>query len=204
MPRGDVERRPVADYVKLPEVARRLDVSEKTARRMVKSGKLPAVFIGGAYRVSEEDLAEHLELRSTWESAVENARHLREAAGAQMWKALSGWRVSKQRGESYAARRSYLDEMGRLLEEVYKADGAVGWAYIEAALTTPGGSEASGPRYLQEESRKTGHFYAELLELVQRAGLSVRRGEDAARANRAAKGEPEETKPLRVEENDAA
>ena len=51
----------MADYVKLPEVARRLDVSEKTARRMVKSGKLPAVFVGGAYRVSEEDLAEYLE-----------------------------------------------------------------------------------------------------------------------------------------------
>jgi excisionase family DNA binding protein len=50
----------MADYLKLPEVARRLDVSEKTARRMVRSGKLPAVFIGGAYRVSEEDLAEYL------------------------------------------------------------------------------------------------------------------------------------------------
>jgi excisionase family DNA binding protein len=204
MPQGDVERRPVADYIKLPEAARRLGVSEKTARRMVKSGKLPAEFIGGAYRVSEEDLAEHLELRPTWESAVENARHLRDAAGAQMWKALSGWRASKNRGEPYAARRSYLDVMGILLEEVYKADGAVGWAYIEAALTTPGGSEASGSSYLREEARKTGDFYAALLELIQRAGLSVCRGEDAARANRVAKGESEETKPLRVEENDAA
>ncbi len=51
----------MADYLKLPEVARRLDVSEKTARRLVKSGGLPAVFIGGAYRVSEEDLTEYLE-----------------------------------------------------------------------------------------------------------------------------------------------
>ena len=194
----------MADYVKLPEAARRLGVSEKTARRMVKSGKLPAEFIGGAYRVSEEDLAEHLELRPTWESAVENARHLREAAGAQLWKALSGWRASKSRGEPYAARRSYLDEMGRLLEEVSKADGAVGWAYIEAALTAQGGSEASGPSYLREEARKTGDFYAELLKLVQRAGLSVRGGADAVAAKGAAKGEPEETKPLRVEEDDAA
>jgi excisionase family DNA binding protein len=55
------ERSVVADYLKLPEVARRLDVSEKTARRMVKSGSLPAVFIGGAYRISEEALAEYLE-----------------------------------------------------------------------------------------------------------------------------------------------
>ncbi len=51
----------MADYLKLPEVARRLDVSEKTARRMVKSGGLPAVFIGGAYRISEEALEEYLE-----------------------------------------------------------------------------------------------------------------------------------------------
>jgi excisionase family DNA binding protein len=51
----------VAEYLKLPEVARRLDVSEKTARRYVKSGALPSVFLGGAYRVSEADLAEFLE-----------------------------------------------------------------------------------------------------------------------------------------------
>jgi excisionase family DNA binding protein len=51
----------LADYLKIPEVARRLDVSEPTVRRMVKSGKLPSVFIGGAYRISEEDLAEYIE-----------------------------------------------------------------------------------------------------------------------------------------------
>lgn len=51
----------MADYLKIPEVARRLDVSEPTVRRMVKSGKLPSVFVGGAYRVSEKDLEEYLE-----------------------------------------------------------------------------------------------------------------------------------------------
>jgi excisionase family DNA binding protein len=51
----------VADYVKIPELARRLDVSEKTARRYVQSGKLPSVFVGGAYRVSEADLTRFLE-----------------------------------------------------------------------------------------------------------------------------------------------
>jgi excisionase family DNA binding protein len=50
----------VAEYLKLQEVARRLDVSEKTARRYVKSGTLPSLFIGGAYRVSEADLQEFL------------------------------------------------------------------------------------------------------------------------------------------------
>jgi excisionase family DNA binding protein len=51
----------LTDYLKIPEVARRLDVSEPTVRRMVKGGKLPSVFIGGAYRVSEKDLEEYLE-----------------------------------------------------------------------------------------------------------------------------------------------
>ncbi|GEM_PF-832658 len=51
----------MADYLKIPEVARRLDVSEPTVRRMVKGGKLPSVFVGGAYRVSEEDLEAYLE-----------------------------------------------------------------------------------------------------------------------------------------------
>jgi excisionase family DNA binding protein len=37
-----------------------LDVSEKTARKYIKEAALPSVFIGGAYRVSEEDLEEYL------------------------------------------------------------------------------------------------------------------------------------------------
>ena len=50
----------MAEYLKIPEVAHRLDVSEKTARRYVKSGTLPSVFIGGAYRVSAGDLEDFL------------------------------------------------------------------------------------------------------------------------------------------------
>jgi excisionase family DNA binding protein len=51
----------VTDYLKIPELAQRLDVSQPTVRRMVKGGKLPSVFVGGAYRVSEQDLEEYLE-----------------------------------------------------------------------------------------------------------------------------------------------
>jgi excisionase family DNA binding protein len=51
----------MAEYIKLPELARRLNVSEKTARRMVRAGRLPSVFVGGAYRVTEEDLERFLE-----------------------------------------------------------------------------------------------------------------------------------------------
>src|SRR5215213_2629413 len=89
------------------------------------------------------------ELRAEWQAAVDNARRLRDIGRTQMWKALSGWRASKQRGEPYATRREYLDEMGDLLQEIYGAYTAVGEAYIEAALTQ-GGSEASVPSYLRE------------------------------------------------------
>ena len=47
--------------LKLTEVAQRLGVSEKTARRYVKAGVLPSVFVGNAYRVDERDLEEYLE-----------------------------------------------------------------------------------------------------------------------------------------------
>jgi hypothetical protein len=116
-----------------------------------------------------------------------------------MWKALSEWRASKQRGEPYAARREYLDEMGDLLQEVYGAYTAVGDAYIEAALTQ-GGSSASVPSYLREESRAANDFYVELFGLVRSAGLGIRTGDDAA-AKRAAKAQPEgKGRPHEVEE----
>ncbi len=50
----------MAEYLKLAEVARKLDVSEKTARRYVKSGEIPSVFIVNKYRVSEDDLQEYI------------------------------------------------------------------------------------------------------------------------------------------------
>ena len=51
----------MAEYMKIPELARRLDVSEKTARRYIKTGVLPSRFIGGAYRVSERDVERFVE-----------------------------------------------------------------------------------------------------------------------------------------------
>jgi transcriptional regulator with XRE-family HTH domain len=141
---------------------------------------------------------------AAWEAAAEEARRLRETGGAQMWNALSGWRASKKRGEPYAARREYLDEMGNLLREVYDADRAVGWAYIQAANRTPGGSEASVPSYLREQSWETGHFYGELLGMVMSAGLSVHRGDAAVAKQANAEHVQSETTPLRVEESRVA
>ncbi len=46
--------------LKLPQVAHRLGVSERTARRYIKAGTIPSVFIGNAYRVREEDVEEYM------------------------------------------------------------------------------------------------------------------------------------------------
>lgn len=50
----------MANYLKLQEVAHRLGISERTARRYVTRGELPSVYVGGSYRVSEEALDEYL------------------------------------------------------------------------------------------------------------------------------------------------
>lgn len=46
----------MTEYLKIPEIARRLDVSDMTIRRYIRRGELPSVFFGNAYRVTEEDL----------------------------------------------------------------------------------------------------------------------------------------------------
>lgn len=53
----------MTNALKLSEVAHRLGISERTARRYVRSGELPSVYYGAAYRVSEEDLEEFIESR---------------------------------------------------------------------------------------------------------------------------------------------
>ena len=50
----------MVELLKLAEVARRLGISEPTARRYVKSGKLPSVYVGGSYRVRDTDIEEFL------------------------------------------------------------------------------------------------------------------------------------------------
>jgi excisionase family DNA binding protein len=95
------ERSVVADYLKLPEVARRLDVSEKTARRMVKSGSLPAVFIGGAYRISEEALAEYLE-----NAKVEPGKA--QAPPSPEQPSLNGLLEEERRGDFHQSCRRYV------------------------------------------------------------------------------------------------
>jgi len=141
------------------------------------------------------------ERRAAWEAAVEEARRLRETGRAQMWKALSEWRASKQRGEPEAIRDKHLVEMGVLLKEAYDANVAVGGAYMQAALKQS--SDAPLPAYLREESGAATDFYVDLWRLVQDAGLSIRTSSKQAGEQAGEQGEPEK-RPTEIVDDAAA
>jgi transcriptional regulator with XRE-family HTH domain len=189
-------------------IAKALGMDVSSLRFELETAEYP---LGGAppsQQLTISGALDEEEQRAAYEATVEEAQRLRDTGWAQMWKALSEWRASKQRGESYATRREYLDQMGDILKEAANAHDELGRAYVAAALTQ-GGSEASVPSYLREESQAANDLYVELFGLVRSAGLTVLTG-DAAAAKQAATEQAAtehaqpETKPHRVEEPEAA
>ncbi len=49
-----------AEYLRAPEIARHLGVSERSVRRWIASGEVPSVKIGGSRLVALEDLGKLL------------------------------------------------------------------------------------------------------------------------------------------------
>jgi excisionase family DNA binding protein len=138
----------VAEQLKLPEVARRLGVSEKTARRYVKSGALPSMFVGGAYRVSEEDLEGFLQdakvtpsggsPKAPASSQPSFNRLLEEERRATISDVLGSWRGMHEEGVarwSRATERGFssADAAAAFCAEVI-AEGAVGQTIITRHL----------------------------------------------------------------------
>ena len=103
----------MSEYLKIPEVARRLDVSEKTARRYIRRGELPSTFIGGAYRVSEEDLA------SYQKGAIVKPEELTARPKAQEAVSLERW-LEERCGHSHLAMS--FDELRRFIEDAEDLD----------------------------------------------------------------------------------
>jgi excisionase family DNA binding protein len=176
------------ERLSLREAADALGVSEVTARRWVKSGKLKAYQPGRKYLIPRSAIDELLESesgkvqapssqeklfnngileeerRARWEAAVEEARRLREGGRARMEELIAAWRDKRD--------HRALRGMGRLLDEAYDA---------EAALTHYLEEESTGRIRLDqvpitewEEVRKASRFYGALVEMVQGAGLRVR------------------------------
>ena len=134
----------MADYLKIPEVARRLDVSEPTVRRMVKGGRLPSVFIGGAYRVSEADLEEFLENAKVDPGKVPTSSQpnfnglLEEERRTTISNVLGSWRGMHEEGVARWSRAiergfSSADAAAAFCAEVI-AEGAVGQTIITRHL----------------------------------------------------------------------
>ncbi len=104
----------MADYLKLPELARRLDISEQTARRMVKDGRIPSVFVGGAYRVEKGDLRNYLMAARVRVDASPKA----EAVSLEEW-------LENEVGHSYLAMdfeelRHFLEQAEDLDEQLFR------------------------------------------------------------------------------------
>jgi excisionase family DNA binding protein len=192
-------------FLSLEDVAARLQVSDQTVRRWIKSGKLTAYKPGLEYRIREADLEEFLRARevrpkapsgspleptlnglleeekqrSAWENAAADAQRFRDSARVRMESLLSAWRESKDREEDASARRRYLDEVGDLLQEAYDAETA-----LVKALSEPHIAEQ------WPEVQEADRFYVELFRLVQDAGLSIRT-DDAQQGEPPHAGQPE-------------
>lgn len=176
------------ERLSLREAADALGVSEVTARRWVKSGKLKAYQPGRKYLIPRSAIDELLESesgkvqvpssqeklfnngileeerRARWEAAVEEAQRLREGARGRMEELLASWRDKRD--------RHALHGMGQLLQEAYDAETEL-LHYLE--------EESTGRVRLDrvpitewEEVRKASRFYGALVEMVQGAGLRVR------------------------------
>lgn len=57
------EAPPMARYLTVAEVARRLRVSNMTVYRLVNSGQLPATRVGRGYRIRTDDVDKYLDAR---------------------------------------------------------------------------------------------------------------------------------------------
>jgi transcriptional regulator with XRE-family HTH domain len=124
------------------------------------------------------------ERRAAWESAVENARDLRESGQTRMTELLSLWRASRERQEDADARLEYRNEMADLLTQAHKAgtdlfrnftgsSPEARRAFKEA--TKAGAREV--PNADWEEFLEADRFYYRLLGMVEgQQGLFVGQG----------------------------
>lgn len=117
----------VSSYLKLPEVAMRLGVSQKTARRYIKSGALPSIFVGNAYRVHPDALAAFVERESAGHGVAAEPRVPKALAPQSMAELLEAAGVADRELEKP------LKEFNALFEGLsYEETRALAWRVINA------------------------------------------------------------------------
>jgi transcriptional regulator with XRE-family HTH domain len=88
--------------------------------------------------------------------------------------------VSARVDEAYASYREQvarLQEVGRVMDEVYDTEMKLGWAYVKAMMEE-GSPEGHRARRLRSASRKMVLFYEELVDLIRDAGVQVKRQDE--------------------------
>ena len=174
----------MADLLKLTQVARRLDVSERTARRLVKAGVLPSSFIGNSYRVSEEDVEKYLKSVkvSPGDTRQKAPSHSSPAApedqAAEEWHALAeSIHTVRRWGSDLFYRDKNLDQ-GRLAEalaNLYEELFSVGFERYHASRSRGAEEELAELRHALD---KLAASSLEVLEMAtQRERDPQRRGE---------------------------
>ena len=88
--------------------------------------------------------------------------------------------VSARVDEAYASYREQharLQEVGRVMDEVYGTEMKLGWAYGKAMMEE-GSPEGHRARRLRSASRKMVLFYEGLVDLIRDAGVQVKRKDE--------------------------
>jgi excisionase family DNA binding protein len=180
-------------HLSLSEVADALDISERTAYRWIKSGKLRAYKPGRDYRIPESAVSELVqesevrpkapapspepsfndvleeERRANWRSAVDEARRLREGGRARMEELLAAWQASREREELRSARRGHLGEIEELLNNAYSAQAPLVNLFFAGLMQRAAGEwEADWEEVLASE-----RFYWTLIDMMKDAGFVI-------------------------------
>jgi excisionase family DNA binding protein len=166
-----------------------MGISERTARRWIKSGKLRAYKPGRDYWIPETALTELVEeskvspkggapspepslfngledeRRAAWKTAVDDAHRLREGGRARLEELLAAWQASRARREIHSVQRRYLDEIQQLFNEAYGATHS-----LADILFAVGGIPAPED---WEEVTAADRFYRTLIEVMRDAGFRI-------------------------------
>ena len=78
---------------------------------------------------------------------------------------------------SYREQVAHLQEVKRVMDQVYGSELELGWAYVKAMMEE-GSSEGQQARRLRLANRKMVLFYEELVGLIKDAGVQVKREDE--------------------------
>ena len=175
---GEIERGDIEDphISSLTRIARALGVSVGTLLKEEEpalAGKAEAPPWRWSERVgvSEEDV----------QRAFLEAERLRETARHRVEDALAS--IADAEASAADARASYreqvahLQEVRRVMDQVYGSELELGWAYVKAVMEE-GSSEGQQARRLRLANRKMVLFYEELVGLIKDAGVQVKRKDE--------------------------